>query len=286
MTRSLKPTIVGAVTLAFTWIPLPSSAVTPPCTIIGTDGNDVFTEAQQTSGTDVVCGLGGDDSFFWSPGDDTYIGGDGRDRVSYVDAPLPCADCYGASIDLNDALAFLGSERDAIPEVEDAEGSPWRDQIIDDQRNPNTMLGRGGADQITFGGVGNRVLGNGGPDVIWWRFGGDVTRAELVSGNHGRDSIRTYTSQHGVTVDLAAGTLDGPDVHLMIVSFEDAQGSRYADTLIGDDGNNLLRGGVGDDALFGGGGRDTLIGGTQVDTADGQGGIDRCVAETVTNCEA
>jgi Ca2+-binding RTX toxin-like protein len=201
--------------------------------------------------------------------------------------PLPCAGCFGIDIDLNDAFATSGGlERDDIPEVEEAEASAWKDQIYDDIRNPNTLLGRGGADLIIFGGVGDRVLGNGGPDVVMWRFGGDVTTPELLSGNHGRDLIRAYSSQQGATVNLAAGTLQGPEVNASFVSFEDAQGSRQADTLIGDDGRNLLKGGVGDDALFGGGGRDTLIGGTQVDTADGQGGVDRCVAETVTNCEA
>jgi Ca2+-binding RTX toxin-like protein len=284
--RSLKAVIVGAATLGLTLIPLPSPAVTPPCTITGTEGNDVFTEAAQTAGTDIVCGLGGDDTFLWSAGDDTYVGGDGRDRVSYAATPVPCPGCYGMSIDLNNHIASDGSERDDIPEVEDVEGSPWRDSIFDDIRNPNTMLGRGGADVIIFGGVGDRVLGNGGSDVVMWRYGGDVTTPELLSGNRGRDLIRAYSSQQGATVDLAAGTLEGPEVHAALVSFEDAQGSRQADTLIGDDRKNLLRGGVGDDTLFGGGGRDTLIGGTQVDTADGQRGFDRCVAETVSNCES
>ena len=286
MLRFATHLIIGATTLALVIVPLPASAASPTCTITGTEGDDVFTEAMQTPATDVVCGLGGDDTFFWSTGDDVYVGGDGRDRVSYVDAPRPCENCGGVSVDLWNDYAFLGSERDDIPEIEGVEGSPWPDQINDDPSEPNLMLGRGGADQITFAGEGDRVLGNGGPDTIRWDYAGPIVLPEFVSGNQGKDWIGTYVSGHGVTIDLSGGTIDGPEIHAELVSIENAQGTRYADTLIGDEGNNHLRGGWGDDALYGATGNDTLVGGNQFDTADGQDGIDTCQAETVSNCEA
>jgi len=62
----------------------------------------------------------------------------------------------------------------------------------------------------------------------------------------------------GVTVNLAAATAtDNWGNTDTLVSIENVQGSPYADTLIGDAGNNLLEGGNGDDFLDGGAGLDT-----------------------------
>ncbi|MEX2275474.1 MAG: calcium-binding protein [Actinomycetota bacterium] len=286
MTRYAKRLVIFSTAVVLVLVPLPSSAGPALCTVTGTDGDDVFTETMQTPGSDVVCGLGGDDTFFWSAGDDLYLGGDGRDLVSYAQAPLPCEGCFGISANLYNDYVFLELERDDIPEIEDIEASPWRDQIEDHPSEPNLILGRGSADDVIFAGEGDRILGNGGPDTIRWRFTGDIALPLFISGNHGKDRIATYSSQQGVTVDLEAGTIDGPEVHAELVSIEHAQGTRYADTLIGDEKSNNLRGGVGDDALFGRAGNDTLIGGTQIDTADGQDGTDSCDAETESNCEA
>ena len=211
MLRFATRLILGATTLALVIVPLPASAASPTCTITGTDGVDAFTEAMQSPATDVVCGLGGDDIFFWSAGDDVYVGGDGRDRVSYANAPVR-ARTAGVSVDLwNDYALPRTSDRDDIPEIEDVEGSPWADQLDDNPSEANVMLGRGSADVITFAGEGDRVLGNGGPDTIMWHYAGPKVLPEFVSGSQGKDWIATYVSAHGVTIDLAGGTIDsGP----------------------------------------------------------------------------
>jgi Ca2+-binding RTX toxin-like protein len=68
---------------------------------------------------------------------------------------------------------------------------------------------------------------------------------------------------------MASG--DGPD---RLVSIEDAQGSNYDDTLIGDRGSNELDGGNGADFVSGGGGRDHTIGGRGDDVLRGGSGHD------------
>jgi Ca2+-binding RTX toxin-like protein len=69
-------------------------------------------------------------------------------------------------------------------------------------------------------------------------------------------------------------------------SIERAQGTFYADTLIGDARNNRLRGLRGPDSLSGGAGDDALVGGEGSDTADGGDGNDVCDAESVSACES
>src|SRR5829696_4651510 len=56
------------------------AGTTTPCTVLGTDGDDVL---RGTQGDDVVCGLGGDDIIAGGPGNDLLAGGPGRDTVSY-----------------------------------------------------------------------------------------------------------------------------------------------------------------------------------------------------------
>jgi Ca2+-binding RTX toxin-like protein len=284
--RSTTLSLLGAALFALVLVPTPATAGTEGCTVVGTDGPDVFTAAMQTDGNDVVCGLGGDDLFHRSLGDDTYVGGEGSDRLTLADAPRPCPDCPGASVDFLNDDVWLDTEHDQIPDVEEVEGSAWPDQFFDHPEESNVMLGGGSRDWFQFGGVGDRIFGNSGRDVMLWWWSGRFVDPVLVSGDRGVDTIATYVSQHGVVIDLAEGTLVGPEVDADLVSIENASGTRYADILIGNAGDNRLRGGVGDDALHGDAGDDALLGGPQVDSAYGGGGTDVCEAETESACEA
>ena len=61
-----------------------------------------------------------------------------------------------------------------------------------------------------------------------------------------------------MVVDLAKHKSLESAGHDSLISIEDATGSRYADKLIGDAGDNVLIGGPGRDKLIGGGGHDAL----------------------------
>jgi Ca2+-binding RTX toxin-like protein len=119
----------------------------------------------------------------------------------------------------------------------------------------------------------------------WW-WSGRVVEPDAVRGNSGKDLVTPYAAQTGATIDLDAGTADSAEVQMTFHSIERAQGTFYADTLIGGAGNNTLRGLRGADAMFGGPGDDALFGGEGTDTADGGDGSDVCDAETVTACES
>lgn len=64
---------------------------------------------------------------------------------------------------------------------------------------------------------------------------------------------------------------------------ENAIGTAFADTIIGNDYDNVLTGGKGADTLRGGNGNDRLIGGADVDVLFGNGGRDTFVIEQLAN---
>ena len=153
----------------------------------------------------------------------------------------------------------LGSE-DADYLIGDADGEP--------------IYGNGGNDRLE-GGAGDDVIDGGfGDDRIAGGPGNDVLR-----GGSGRDTLDFTAAPAGIQVSLRFHTAEGFG-HDRIGGFEHILGSRYADVMYGDAGDNRLTGGAGDDFLDGRDGRDTVVyydapGSVTVDlaasTADGHG---------------
>ncbi len=149
------------------------------------------------------------------------------------------------------------------------------------------------------------LIGTGGNDVICGLGGNDIIKPgggnDTVDGGDGTDRVSYDNAGAAVTVNLynkeAFGTgAGGTDT---LVSIEDAAGSPYDDTLVGDDGPNrlyglggpdtvygegsaafttgsadTLYGGDGDDKLYGYVGDDVLNGGAGSDLLDGGSGTD------------
>ena len=90
-----------------------------------------------------------------------------------------------------------------------------------------------------------------------------------------RDQLLTYYKTGEVTIDENGNSvlIKNSDVDT-IVGIEHVKGSQLADTLLGNEDNNILVGNAGDDQLMGGAGSDTLSGGEGNDTLDGGTGID------------
>jgi Ca2+-binding RTX toxin-like protein len=129
----------------------------------------------------------------------------------------------------------------------------------------DSLYGLGGND-VLFGGDGDdRVNGGDGDDLLDGGKGADT----LIGGG-GYDTVTYASATTGVTADLSndannAGGAAGD----RFSSIERLTGSDFADTLIGDQRNNVLDGGASDDRVSGGGGADTLIGGAGNDWLDG-----------------
>lgn len=143
--------------------PVPGPTVTPdpparpaaPCTIEGTDDDDVLTG---TPGPDVLCGHGGDDVLQGLDGDDVLDGGDGLDTATFE--LTPC--CIRA--DLASGIA-TGAGTDQLISIERLTGSPG-DDVLRGDGGPNIVSGLGGTD-LVYGGEGDdMLLGGDGDDYL------------------------------------------------------------------------------------------------------------------------
>lgn len=100
-------------------------------------------------------------------------------------------------------------------------------------------------------------------DEVFRGLAGDDT----IDGRGGLDEVRydrdaRYGGDAGVYVNLAEGTAtDGFGDTDTLISIERVRGSDFGDTIIGDAGDNRLRGYAGDDGFVGGAGNDEIDGG-------------------------
>ena len=199
------------------------------------------------SGADTLDGGAGDDRLEGGDGADTLDGGDGEDAVSYAGSHA------GVTVNLRTGEVSGGhATGDSLQGFEHIIGSEYTDMLIGDDGD-------------------NTIWGNGGADVL--------------DGGDGEDTVSYDGSNRGVTVDLRTGEFSwGSLTGGSIRGFEHIIGSKNADDLAGDDGNNVivggagddwLGGGAGDDRLEGGDGNDQLFGGNDTDTLAGDDGDDR-----------
>lgn len=174
-------------------------------------------------------------------------------------------------------------------------GSDWlygglADDVISGGGGADELHGEGGADRISGGsgddiihgdsiwqpGGNDRLSGNAGDDRLYGGWGDDRLRggegADLLDGGEGTDTADYSAAGSGVSVQLgllSALVGDGEEAGDLLLSIENLSGSRFNDSLHGDQGDNRLIGGDGNDYLNGGGGTDRLYGGDGDDRLSG-----------------
>ena len=177
----------------------------------------------------IIYSGGGDDIIGGGGGGDTLDGGDGEDTASYYG---------GADIGITIDLSIKDNDGFTIGSGGDAAG--------DKLRNIENIWGTMGDDRLT---------GDDGDNLLWGSGGGDT-----LDGGEGIDIADYRESSSGVTVVLDGGrftTASGGDATGdSLKNIEHIYGSIHADTLTGDDGDNLFWGGGGGDTIDGGGGVD------------------------------
>jgi Ca2+-binding RTX toxin-like protein len=242
-------------------------------------------------------------------GDATYITGKGKSALTTTETIYPTQvpggeDGYhymweihaGAADDRIDARgstleAFLYGDtgNDTIygstgyfNHIEGGDGNDLIDARLVGTMNPypsgNTeLLGGAGADTL-YGGWGEDVIdGGAGRDIINAGDGSDWVVYDAndisVEADGGRDTLdaslaaaTNVRTGKGVTIDLSSNR----DIFF---NFEDVIGSRFNDTLTGDNASNRFDGGAGNDTINAGGGEDFVV--YDVNDTSVDGGFDR-----------
>jgi Ca2+-binding RTX toxin-like protein len=240
----------------------------------GGTGDDIVYAGTSAGALDVVIGGAGNDKLYGEAGIDEIYGGSGDD---YIDA--------GGDTD----LAF---------------GDGGNDEMYGGD-GPDELRGGLGDDILSGGSGADMLLGEGGDDIIQGGIGqaAQVGDADEALGGDGFD-IASY-SDVSIVLDVPAdlrnqgltaangGTAFNP-FNQLLNQIEGVVGSKFADRLIGDAGDNWLIGGSGADRFnttvadatgdIGSGGNDVIIGdGIRLDTLIGAYGGYSTTLDTLGN---
>jgi hypothetical protein len=228
--------------------------------LFGGEGEDVLAGG---AGNDALNGGDGDDVLFNEAGDDTLSGGGGRNVLLHDGVT-------GGGVVLNlettQPQVTGGAGTDSVRGIADVTGTPAPDRLVGSS-GANRLVGLGASDVIDGHGGADELVGGPGDDLLAGDAGLDVLR-----GDAGEDVAVYASSGGGVRVTLGAfgaagssGHASGPDT---LYGIEGAIGSRYGDTLVGNEEANRLMGAAGDDRIVGGAGRDVLAGGDGDDSLE------------------
>lgn len=228
-----------------------SSSITLPSTndqLFGEAGNDVLTD--NGGGADAFDGGDGDDQLVARTsrnGTENFVGGPGRDLVSYS--------YYKRSVRVEIGTAANGSpgEQDSVgADVEDLQGG----------RADDVLIGSDAANWIDGGRGADTIQALGGDDLIDQRDDGYYD--DDMSGGTGTDRVwylrtdRVVASLDGLAND---GNPERSEKDFIRSDVEGLEGGNGDDTLTGNASANVLAGGLGNDTLTGGGGTDVYAGG-------------------------
>ena len=252
--------------------------------LYGDDGNDVL---YGDAGNDTLDGGNGVDLLYGGFGNDTLFGRSGNDTI-YADAGDDEVDggedndqLYGR--DGNDRIiGNLGDDSLFGDGGNDYVDGGNGNDLVTGQDGNDTLIGGSGNDTLSGdagndfldGGVGNDKLHGGDGDDTFLGGDGDDT----LWGDAGQDTIDYSNASESINInELYDGVVisDGYGYQDTLHGIDNIIGSRFNDTIAGDDNwNNELRGGDGNDILKGFGKDDTLVGGQGNDTLDGGDGLD------------
>lgn len=194
------------------------------------------------SNNNIINGGDGDDTLIGGAGRDTLIGGAGSDTASYETSQIGItASLYSPNENTGDAF------EDTYFGIENLKGSQFNDTLIGDA-NANTLDGSDGNDTLKGYGGGDNYIGGTGTDTVDYSWA--------------TSNVQVYMAADQQKNNAGAAVGD------RYSSVENLIGTKFNDTLVGDDNANHISAGDGDDILDGGHGEagDTLDGGNGNDT--------------------
>lgn len=213
----------------------------PATPVTGSSARDTLSG---TSVADLIYGLGGNDKLSGASGNDTLDGGSGADSMT------------GGR---GDDIYYVDNAGDIVVE----QAAQGNDTVI--SRISYSLIDTDGAgsnggnvDNLSLAGTAViNATGNALNNVLTGN-----SAANVLDGQGGTDTASYANASGAVNVDLRAAVATGFGSATgfgndTLISIENAFGSAFADTLTGNNGKNLFRGGVGQDTLDGGAGIDT-----------------------------
>ncbi|REL30842.1 beta strand repeat-containing protein [Thalassotalea euphylliae] len=243
----------------------------------GTAQNDTLIGDQSSNqllgmaGNDTLIGGAGNDLLEGGEGNNQFDGGSDQDTVSYAWSNI------GVTADLSTSQAHAEHLSDTYQSIENLMGSQSGDTLIGDSQanrlsglaGNDTLQGLAGDDWLSGGSGNDHLQGGMGSDVLLGGSGDNI-----LDGGEGVDWVSYANSDESTHVDLLNRGGGGVSSNDVLIAIENIRGSRFDDTLIGDNADNHLAGLAGDDTLYGGRGNDTLNGGSGINTIDGGEGND------------
>ncbi|WP_348541120.1 tandem-95 repeat protein [Thalassococcus arenae] len=226
------------------------------------------------AGIDTLLGGTGNDSLTGGAGADVLDGGEGSDTADYFLSEAG----EGIAVSLAAGTATGGdAEGDTLISIENLVGTQYDDALTGD-----------GGDNLLRGGRGDdTLLGLAGNDTL---IGG--RGADSFVGGDGIDVADYTLSAEGVSINMADGSAGGGDAAGdSFDGIEIVQASYHDDTVVGDAGDNIIRGGRGADDIDGGAGFDIADysqadEAVVVDLAQGLGLAGEALGDQLTGIEA
>jgi Ca2+-binding RTX toxin-like protein len=268
--------------------------------LYGNDGDNVL---KGGPGDDNLLGFGGSDKLYGEDGSDLlrpglgadflYGGGDGNsccwnDTVSYSERGGP----VNASIDGNANDGEPGEGDYIDDDVESLAGGNNNDVLIGNGRG-NTLTGNGGQDTLIGLGsplpqnpavgttVADTLNGGAGDDTL--NGGPQGSMGDTIDGGAGTDTVNYASRTDDLQIFLDKKVGQGEDDIAWVENIISGDGN---DTIVADNGPNVVYAGDGNDGVdgeasadivHGGDGNDTLWGGNYNDTLLGENGNDKLV---------
>ena len=290
----LEQVVIGTGTAA--------TAITTATTASGIDASRLTYNIGLTgnAGANALTGGTGNDTLQGGAGNDTLTGGAGRDTMNGGDG----SDLYIiAAVTDHSAAEIADSGSSGTDEVRftSATANATLTLYAGDSGIEQAVIGTGtSAAAITTGttainidasalGYGLTLIGNAGANTLTGGSGNDTLQGgagnDPLIGGAGVDIADYSTATTAITVSLAVTIAQntggaGSDT---LSGIEGLVGGTAADSLTGNDSDNLIWGKAGNDTLVGAGGADQLRGGDGLDTLSGGAGTDWFIFDTAPN---
>ncbi|MCK9372548.1 MAG: hypothetical protein M0P91_05075 [Sulfuricurvum sp.] len=253
-------------------------------------------EYLQLTGTANINGIGNalNNLMYANNANNLLNGGAGIDTLAYSTATAGVT----VNLSLTTAQITGGSGSDTVLNFENLSGSVYNDtltgnagaNILNGGIGADTMKGGIGNDTYVVDNTGDSVIENSneGVDTVqssvsytleanvenlilsgtgWINATGNAldniiytnNGSNSILGGGGTDTVAYTYANAGVSVNLERFEAIGASKSDTIFNVENVTGSHYNDTLIANNGDNVLKGGNGNDLLYGKGGNDTYI---------------------------